>query len=168
MDCADGCSSTRLSTDGCNPSGPLVVHLRCDDIGQLEPILAANAGLAKRGRALTKFTIWVGNAGRVSGPHVGVYDAPNVIQAIQQALQGAALAWSCHPEHSFSRRNSRRRPNRIQPRGLMPVMEAVLSKRRATGLAVSGQAITIGVPVPAKPKPNLGVLDARRSNQRWS
>ncbi len=98
MDCADGCSSTRLSTDGCNPSGPLVVHLRCDDIGQLEPILAANAGLAKRGRALTKFTIWVGNAGRVSGPHVGVYDAPNVIQAIQQALQGAALAWSCHPD----------------------------------------------------------------------
>jgi hypothetical protein len=30
----------------------------------------------------------------VSGTHVGVYDAPDVIQAMQQALERAALAWS--------------------------------------------------------------------------
>ena len=54
--------------------------------------------LCAGGCALTTFTIWVANEGRTLGAHVGVYDAPDVIQAIEQALHKAALDWSCHPD----------------------------------------------------------------------
>jgi hypothetical protein len=47
------------------------------------------------GWALTIFTIWVANKGRASPTHVGVYDAPNVNQAIEQALHKAALDSAC-------------------------------------------------------------------------
>jgi hypothetical protein len=47
------------------------------------------------GCAVTIFTIWVANEGRGSATHVGVYDAPNVNQAIEQALDKAALDSAC-------------------------------------------------------------------------
>jgi hypothetical protein len=47
------------------------------------------------GCVVTIFTIWVANEGQASATHVGVYDAPNVNQAIEQALEKAALDSAC-------------------------------------------------------------------------
>lgn len=49
------------------------------------------------GRVLTRYTIWVRNEDGALATHVGTYDAPTVAEAIQQALQRVAQAWSCDP-----------------------------------------------------------------------
>jgi hypothetical protein len=46
---------------------------------------------------MNRFTIWVVDAHRTAVPHVDVYDARSVTEAMEQALQRVAREWACDP-----------------------------------------------------------------------
>ena len=58
---------------------------------------AASAPGAREFWPLTRFTVWVRDEARAS-THVDVYDATDVAEAIQQALEKVSQEWRCVPD----------------------------------------------------------------------